>query len=127
MSNYLGQLFQLKLNTRIYLECTLFSILMLSACASSRMSTSSVRSSQKFTHDSIYRIMKKAADWQIDSIRHKGWRHPERDWNNGALYAGLHSFGSISNDSVYYSFLKETGEQKYLNLVDRLWWRIIVQ
>jgi len=85
--------------------------LTMSACTSSRMRASSSRSPQKVTDDSVYQIMKKVADWQIDSIAHKGWRHPERDWTNGALYAGLLSFGSLTNDSTYDSFMRKVGDQ----------------
>lgn len=101
----------MKQSTRLYLGCTLFAFLILSACSSSRMTTSSARSQQEFTPDSIYRIMKKVADWQIDSIQHKGWRHRELDWTNGALYAGLSSFAGIANDSICNSLMKKVGEK----------------
>jgi rhamnogalacturonyl hydrolase YesR len=57
----------------------------------------------------IFNMMRKVADWQVDSIRHKGWRHPERDWTNGALYTGLLAFGNIANDSSWYHFMRTVG------------------
>lgn len=62
---------------------------------------------------SVYTIMKKVADWQLDSISRKGWRHPERDWTNGALYAGLLKFAEVANDPIYYTFMQEKVGKKY--------------
>src|SRR5699024_7070283 len=62
--------------------------------------------------DSIFHVMKKVADWQLDNIRHQGWRHPKRHWTNGALYAGLLAFGKLANDSSYYNFLKRVGNDE---------------
>lgn len=56
-------------------------------------------------------IMKKVADWQIDSINNKGWRHPERDWTNGALFSGMLAYARLANDSRYYDFMKSVGEK----------------
>ena len=103
--------FQMKIFTRICLGSTFFVLLILAACTSSRMITSSAKASHEFTPDSIYQIMKKVADWQVDSIQHKGWRHPELDWTNGALYAGFSAYGSIANDSSCNSLLKKVGEK----------------
>lgn len=87
-------------------------LLMWSACSTTRVSHATREVSKTFTSDSIHTLMKKAADWQIDSIRHKGWRHRERDWTNGALYAGLMAFAPLDQDSAYYySFMKEVGDQ----------------
>ncbi len=69
--------------------------------------------------DSIYRIMKKVADWQIDSIKNHGFRHAELDWTNGALYAGIIQFAEIANDSHYYQFLRGIGERNQWSLNHR--------
>ena len=117
MRNCIGQFLkkkneiQMKLYANLYLGFTLFAILIISGCTSSRKTTSSARVPQEFTPNSIYQIMKKVADWQIDSIQHKGWRHPELDWTNGALYAGLSSFAGIANDSSCNSLMKKVGEK----------------
>ncbi|MGK6350069.1 glycoside hydrolase family 88/105 protein [Parapedobacter sp. DT-150] len=66
-----------------------------------------------YSPDSIYRVMKKVADWQIDSIQENGWRHPERDWTNGALYAGMLAMGTIANDDRYYAFMKKSVGDKF--------------
>ena len=63
--------------------------------------------------ESVYTIMKKVADWQLDSIDRKGWRHPERDWTNGALYAGLLKFADVANDPAYYAFMREKVGKKF--------------
>jgi rhamnogalacturonyl hydrolase YesR len=75
--------------------------------------TSDKRVSREFSPDSIFHLIKKVADWQLDSIRKNGWSHPERDWTNGALYTGLLKFGEIANDVRYYKFLKENVGEKY--------------
>ena len=92
-----------------YMACIVW---MLSACSSSRKASSASNAAQIFSPDSILHAMRKAADWQIDSIRHKGWRHPQRDWTNGALYAGLLSLAELTNDSSYYTFMRtEVGDK----------------
>lgn len=91
--------------------CVALCIFSIISCRTSYNNTS-VSADRGNTPDSIYHIMKKVADWQIDSIRQKGWRHPEGDWTNGALYAGLLSFAQLSNDPSYYSFMKESVGEK---------------
>jgi rhamnogalacturonyl hydrolase YesR len=76
------------------------------------------REVRQLTADSVHHIMRKVADWQIDSIKHKGWRHPEGNWTNGALYAGLLSFAKTDPDSSrYYSFLNAVGNHLDWQLV----------
>lgn len=80
-------------------------------CHTTRQGQVSGRSQEQQT-DSIHRIMKRVADWQIDSIRHKGWRHPERDWTNGALYAGMLAFASTDADCArYYDWMRQIGDK----------------
>lgn len=98
---------QLKYYGPLFL-CILF--LGMGCHTSSRLS--GAKPGREFSADSIQRIMKKVADWQIDSIRNKGWRHPQRDWTNGALYAGLLDFARLDPDSSrYYDFMKSIGDQ----------------
>jgi rhamnogalacturonyl hydrolase YesR len=68
-------------------------------------------SDQEFSKEAVFNIMKKVADWQTDSIRDQGWRHPERDWTMGALYTGLMAFAHVSHDSAYYYFMKNVGNK----------------
>ncbi len=63
--------------------------------------------SDRSAADSISTMMKRVADWQIDSIRRNGWRHPQRDWTNGALYAGLLATAEATDNEAYYTFMKE--------------------
>ncbi|GAA4300829.1 glycoside hydrolase family 88 protein [Compostibacter hankyongensis] len=86
---------------------------LLSSCQTSSRIARSTGIAQGFTPDSIFRLMQKTARWQLDSIRNKGWRHPARDWTNGALYPGLLAYASIAGDSTYYHFLKEEVGDKY--------------
>lgn len=65
----------------------------------------------------VFNMMKKVADWQLDSIRDKGWRHRERDWTNGALFSGLLEFAQLANDSTYYHFMKSVGEKYHWEIV----------
>lgn len=57
----------------------------------------------------VRKIMQQVARWQIDSIRNKGWRHPERDWTNGALYTGLLSYAQLTADSDCFHLLRQVG------------------
>lgn len=98
---------------RLFILCAAGAALVCAACGchtSSRMSTA--RKSRMVTADSIQRLMKRVADWQIDSIRNRGWRHPERDWTNGALYAGMLRFAATDQDSMrYYGWMREIGDK----------------
>ncbi len=59
--------------------------------------------------DSVYRISKKAGDWQLRSWTTGGWPHPEYHWTNGAAYAGLLAFAKEKEDTAYFDFLKHIG------------------
>lgn len=58
----------------------------------------------------VYEQMKLAANWQMDSIRHKGWRHPIQDWTSAALYTGLLAWQDVSKDSATLAFLTHIGD-----------------
>jgi rhamnogalacturonyl hydrolase YesR len=90
---------------------TLYTVLIMSACTSSRKITSVDKTSREFAPNVVFHTMKKVANWQLDSIRDKGWRHAKRSWTNGALYAGLLAFARLANDSSYYAFMKRVGDQ----------------
>lgn len=68
---------------------------------------------QSYTPDSIYRLMKKVADWQIDSIQKNGWRQPELEWTNATFYAGLLAAAQLANDEKYYQFLRQQVGDKF--------------
>lgn len=72
-----------------------------------------VSTKQQAKSEAIYQIMKRVADWQIDSINRKGWKHAERDWTNGALYAGLLKFAEVRNEQFYYDFMKNKVGEKF--------------
>lgn len=88
-------------------------LLIILACTLSQEVTSNKRVSVESSPGSIYHLMKKVADWQLDSISKNGWSHQELDWTNGALYTGLWKFGEIANDKRYYTFLKENVGEKF--------------
>jgi len=68
------------------------------------------------TKDKVFKTMKKVADWQIEHFDDyvKG-SHKDRKrwaWTNGAMYVGMLEWAKISNNDVYYNFLKQVGEQE---------------
>jgi hypothetical protein len=65
---------------------------------------------------SIYADMERAATWQMDSIRHRGWRHPIQNWTSAALYTGLLAWQDVSSDSATLAFLT--------NIADSLQWKL---
>src|SRR5690606_13896856 len=69
--------------------------------------------------DSILTIMRRVADWQIDSVRRNGWRHPQRDWTNGALYTGLMAAAEATGDERYYRFMKEEVGDKFGGMLEQ--------
>lgn len=81
-----------------------------SSCASSRKSASGSAAAQ-LRPAAIRDIMHKVAYWQIDSIHHKGWRHPELTWTNGALFSGLMAYSLQADDSNIIYFLKNIGHE----------------
>jgi rhamnogalacturonyl hydrolase YesR len=95
-------------NLALLFVCT---AVMISSC---KVRSNSSASAKKLKNPKkIYEVMKKVADWQIDSINRKGWKHPERDWTNGALYAGLLKFAEIRNEEPYYAFMKTKVGEKF--------------
>lgn len=60
--------------------------------------------------DSIFRIMKKTADWQWKDLQENGWKTPKTDWTNGAMYAGMMAWAKIANNNIYYNKLIQVGE-----------------
>ncbi|MBC7418792.1 MAG: glycoside hydrolase family 88 protein, partial [Pedobacter sp.] len=61
--------------------------------------------------DSIIHAMKKTADWQWESLKENGWKHPKTDWTNGAMYAGMMAWAKLANDDAYYKELIKVGEE----------------
>ena len=104
---------QMRRKNYSYIGSSLRILLLISACTLSQEVTSKKRVSFESSPGSIYQLMKKVADWQLDSIRKNGWSHQALDWTNGALYTGLWKFGEIANDMRYYKFLKENVGEKF--------------
>lgn len=96
-----------------WLSGCIMSALLLFSISCSTTHHSQIRSSRAalHSHQAVFNIMKKVADWQIDSICDKGWRHPERNWTNGALYTGLLAFAHLSHDSALFHFMKNVGKK----------------
>jgi len=90
-------------------------LLLLAGCKSASLYQSSVATSGP-TAKSIYVNMQRAANWQMDSIKHKGWRHPMGDWTSAALYTGLLAWQEVSKDTATLNFL--TG------VADSLHWKL---
>lgn len=104
--------FQYKTFTILILSVTLFA-----SCSTMRSIRKEDGDAPVSSKDAVFNIMKKVANWQIDSIRDKGWRHPERDWTMGALYTGLMAFAPLANDSSYYYFMKNVGEKYHWQII----------
>jgi unsaturated rhamnogalacturonyl hydrolase len=64
---------------------------------------------KKNTTDSIYKYMKKVADWQWHDLETNGWKNDQKDWTNGAMYAGMLAWAKVANDDVYYQKLVKVG------------------
>jgi len=60
--------------------------------------------------DSVLRIMRKVADWQLASWEHDGMRWPKSDWTNAACYTGLMALNRVANDSKYLLCLRKIAE-----------------
>ena len=59
--------------------------------------------------DSTFSLMKKVADWQWHDLETNGWKNDQKDWTNGAMYAGMLAWAKIANDDVYYQELLKVG------------------
>ncbi|MEO8822728.1 MAG: DUF4861 family protein [Ginsengibacter sp.] len=60
--------------------------------------------------NSTLQIMKKVADWQLQSWERQGMRHAKYDWTNGAAYAGFMALNEIANDPKYSKAMCRIGE-----------------
>jgi len=60
--------------------------------------------------DSVYRIMKKVADWQWKTIETEGWKNPKTDWTNGVMFTGMTAWAKIAPNNSYYQKLREVGQ-----------------
>lgn len=60
--------------------------------------------------DSVLKIMKKTADWQLRAWKKQGMQWPENDWTNGAAYTGFMALNAIANDPGYSKAMYRIGE-----------------
>jgi unsaturated rhamnogalacturonyl hydrolase len=67
-------------------------------------------SQNNFSADSTLQIMKKVADWQLNTWEKDGMQHPKYDWTNGAAYAGFMALNEIANESKYSKAMYNIGE-----------------
>lgn len=100
-----------------FLTLTAALSLLFFSCKTPQSGAGKSGSAKSHTPQQLFSIMKKVADWQLDSFAHKGWRHPERDWTNGAFYSGLMAFAPLANDNKYYTFMKSIGDKYDWNIV----------
>jgi len=49
--------------------------------------------------DSVVRLMKKVAAWQLENWKTEGMRAPKWDWTNAAAYTGFMALDKVSSDS----------------------------
>jgi rhamnogalacturonyl hydrolase YesR len=60
--------------------------------------------------DSVLKIMKKVADWQLNTWEKEGMRWPKWDWTNGAAYTGFMALNKVANDPKYRKAMYDIGE-----------------
>ncbi len=89
----------------------LFILLFSLSCSVVRPRAGSHSEKVLHSHQAVFNMMQKVADWQINSIVENGWRHPERNWTNGALYTGLIAYAKLAQDSSYFNFMKKIGDK----------------
>ena len=81
------------------------------ACAVGQMA-----GGQQMPHpDSVVKIMKRVADWQVQSFERK--HTPETNWENGALYVGMAHWAALhyrlTGKKRYYDWLKGIGQRMH--------------
>jgi rhamnogalacturonyl hydrolase YesR len=94
--------------TGFFAAAVLTAVMLAGGCAPGKHAIKG-QSSGAHSPASVTAVMTKVARWQLDSIRDRGWRHPERDWTNGALYTGLMAYAKLTADSSCFHFLKQVG------------------
>ncbi|MGN6531609.1 MAG: glycoside hydrolase family 88 protein [Ginsengibacter sp.] len=73
-----------------------------------------------FRADSALKVMKKVADWQLQSWEKNGMRWAKWDWTNGAAYTGFMALNEIANDSKYIKAMYGIGDALGWNTGPRL-------
>ncbi|RZK67952.1 MAG: glycoside hydrolase family 88 protein [Pedobacter sp.] len=62
-----------------------------------------------FRTEDISRIMKRVANWQINTWNTKGFNHRKADWTNGACYTGIFALGNMKGNEKYLKTLVDVG------------------
>ena len=102
----------LRLKRNAWIGPVLFMLLLVSSsCAVVQPKAGSDAGVSMHSRHAVFDIMRKVADWQLDRIADKGWRHPERNWTNGALYTGLVAYAKLAQDSACFNFMRNIGEK----------------
>ena len=65
--------------------------------------------------DSVLKVMKRVADWQIGNWQTAGFKKPKYNWTYGAAYTGIFALGEISGNQKYLEFLKGIGNDLQWN------------
>ncbi len=63
--------------------------------------------SPALTKVAVKQAMQKVAHWQVNEPLH----HHTGDWTNGALYAGMVEWAKMADDSLYFDYLRDKGDQ----------------
>ena len=69
--------------------------------------------------ESILNVMKRVADWQINTWNTSGFNHRRADWTNGACYTGIFAFGSMKGNEKYLKTLVDIGDSTQWNTGNR--------
>ncbi|MBN8837116.1 MAG: glycoside hydrolase family 88 protein [Sphingobacteriia bacterium] len=70
----------------------------------------SVKAQYTYSANSVKQVMKKVADWQLNTWAEKGMKAAKWDWTNATAYAGFMAFDKIANDSTYCKAMYAIGE-----------------
>lgn len=77
--------------------------------------TFSTFQAQDIKPNEVKKMMKKAANWQIDHFNepYSGRNKPHHplNWTNGALYIGMLKWAAMSDNDKYFNWLKDIGEK----------------
>ena len=63
-----------------------------------------------FAPAEITAVMRKVADWQINSWTQGGFKKPKYNWTYCAGYTGIFETGEVTGDGKYHAFLRQVGD-----------------
>lgn len=68
---------------------------------------------QRNEADSIRRIMQRVVNWQWQELETNGWKNDQKDWTNGAMYAGMVAWAGTVNDATCFQKLEKVANDNH--------------